>query len=71
MSTYAVLRGRAHSDTSRQCRLPGAAAPTAYRVRMDDAQIHDTIEKLVAEEHELWNRQGAGAATDGDRRRLE
>jgi hypothetical protein len=26
---------------------------------MDDAQIHERIEKLVAEEHELW-RRGAG-----------
>ena len=37
---------------------------------MDDAQIHDTIERLVAEEHELWDRQGDGAATEADRRRL-
>jgi hypothetical protein len=38
---------------------------------MDDAQIHDTIEQLVAEEHELWDRQAAGASTDVDSRRLE
>lgn len=38
---------------------------------MDDAQIHDRIEKLVAEEHELWDVQAAGQATEGDRRRLE
>ena len=38
---------------------------------MDDAQIHATIEQLVAEEHELWNRQGEGTATEADRRRLE
>ena len=38
---------------------------------MDDANAHDTIEKLVAEEHELWDREAAGAATDADRRRLE
>lgn len=24
---------------------------------MDDAQIHETIEELVAEEHELWRRE--------------
>jgi hypothetical protein len=38
---------------------------------MDDSQIHGTIEGLVAEEHELWEREGAGNATDDDRRRLE
>ncbi|MEX0849921.1 MAG: DUF2630 family protein [Gaiellaceae bacterium] len=38
---------------------------------MDDAQIHGSIEKLVAEEHELWEREAAGEATDDDRRRLE
>ncbi|HEY6075954.1 MAG TPA: DUF2630 family protein, partial [Gaiella sp.] len=26
---------------------------------------------LVAEEHELWDREAAGVATDADRRRLE
>ena len=38
---------------------------------MDDAQIHDTIEELVAEEHRLWDVQGTGNATEADRRRLE
>jgi Protein of unknown function (DUF2630) len=38
---------------------------------MDDSQIHAQIEKLVAEEHELWKREGAGAGTADDRRRLE
>jgi hypothetical protein len=38
---------------------------------MDDSQIHGTIEQLVAEEHELWDREAAGNATDDDRRRLE
>jgi hypothetical protein len=38
---------------------------------MDDARVHDTIEQLVAEEHELWDREATGAATEGDRRRLE
>jgi hypothetical protein len=37
---------------------------------MDDAQIHDRIERLVAEEHELWDAQGAGNASEADRRRL-
>ena len=37
---------------------------------MKDAQIHGTIEQLVAEEHELWERESAGAASDADRQRL-
>jgi Protein of unknown function (DUF2630) len=38
---------------------------------MDDPQIHGTIEKLVAEEQELWQRESAGEASEADRRRLE
>jgi hypothetical protein len=38
---------------------------------MDDSQIHGTIEQLVAEEHDLWEREGAGNASDADRRRLD
>jgi hypothetical protein len=38
---------------------------------MDDQQIHGTIEQLVAEEHELWQREAAGNATDADRHRLQ
>ena len=38
---------------------------------MDDAQLHAHIEQLVAEEHELWERESAGSATDGDRQRLQ
>ena len=38
---------------------------------MDDAQIHTEIERLVAEEHELWQRESAGETADDDRRRLE
>ena len=38
---------------------------------MTDEQIHQNIEQLVAEEHELWDREAAGAATEADRRRLE
>jgi Protein of unknown function (DUF2630) len=37
---------------------------------MDDPQIHGTIEQLVAEEHELWDRESTGVATEDDRRRL-
>jgi Protein of unknown function (DUF2630) len=38
---------------------------------MDDLQIHDTIEQLVAEEHDLWQRESAGDAGEADRQRLE
>jgi Protein of unknown function (DUF2630) len=38
---------------------------------MDDPQIHDTIEQLVAEEHKLWERESAGVGNDVDRERLE
>jgi hypothetical protein len=37
---------------------------------MDDPQIHGTIEQLVAEEHELWQREAAGEASETDLRRL-
>ena len=37
---------------------------------MNDQRIHGTIEQLVAEEHELWQRESAGAASDADRERL-
>jgi hypothetical protein len=37
---------------------------------MDDEQIHGRIERLVAEEHELWHRESSGHASDEDRRRI-
>ena len=37
---------------------------------MDDAAIHERIEKLVAEEHDLWQRESAGDLDDGTRQRL-
>jgi len=37
---------------------------------MDDSQVHGTIEQLVAEEHELWEREAAGNADERDRQRL-
>jgi hypothetical protein len=37
---------------------------------MDDAQVHARIEQLVAEEHELWQREANGASTEVDRERL-
>jgi hypothetical protein len=38
---------------------------------VDDDQIHGSIEQLVAEEHDLWQREGDGTATDADRARLK
>ena len=38
---------------------------------MDDSQIHGSIERLVAEEHELWQRESDGTASDDDKRRLQ
>ena len=38
---------------------------------MDDPQIHGNIEQLVEEEHDLWQRESSGTATDDDRRRLQ
>ena len=38
---------------------------------MDDSAIHDSIEQLVAEEHELWQRESDGRASEADRRRLD
>ena len=38
---------------------------------MTDERIRDEIERLVAEEHALWEREAAGAGTDDDRRRLD
>ena len=38
---------------------------------MDETQIHGTIEQLVAEEHELWQRESAANASEADRERLQ
>ena len=37
---------------------------------MEDPQIHGAIDRMVAEEHELWERESAGQATDADGQRL-
>lgn len=37
---------------------------------MEDPQIHSSIDRMVEEEHQLWEREAAGEATDGDRQRL-
>jgi hypothetical protein len=36
---------------------------------MDDTQIHETIEQLVAEEHQLWEKEASGEHSEADRRR--
>jgi hypothetical protein len=38
---------------------------------MDEPQIHGSIEKLVTEEHQLWERESTGDASEADRARLE
>jgi hypothetical protein len=38
---------------------------------LDDERIHDRIEQLVAEEHELYDRGGEGGLSDSEQRRLE
>jgi Protein of unknown function (DUF2630) len=37
---------------------------------MEDTQIHERIEQLVAEEHELWQREAGGGAGADEQRRL-
>ena len=37
---------------------------------MEDTQIHERIEQLVAEEHELWQREAGGDAGADEQRRL-
>ena len=37
---------------------------------MDDATIHEQIEQLVDEEHELWHRETEGDMNDETRQRL-
>jgi len=38
---------------------------------VEDAQIHGEIDRLVDEEHQLWEREASGEASDSDRQRLE
>jgi hypothetical protein len=38
---------------------------------MNEQEIHNRIEQLVAEEHRLWEDEAAGGNTEEDRRRLE
>jgi hypothetical protein len=37
---------------------------------VEDPQIHSAIDRMVEEEHQLWEREAAGEATDADRQRL-
>jgi Protein of unknown function (DUF2630) len=37
---------------------------------MEDERIHDRIEQLVAEEHELYDRGGEGGLSESEHRRL-
>ena len=37
---------------------------------MDDKQVQQRIEELVAEEHRLWDAEAAGGGNEEDRRRL-
>jgi hypothetical protein len=37
---------------------------------VDDAQIHSTIEQLVAEEHRLWADEANGGNTEEDSKKL-
>jgi Protein of unknown function (DUF2630). len=38
---------------------------------VDDPQIHNSIDEMVSEEHQLWERESAGEASEADRQRLE
>jgi hypothetical protein len=38
---------------------------------MADEQVHGRIEELVAEEHDLWEREEQGFASEEDKQRLE
>ena len=45
--------------------------PESEEALVQDPEIHGSIDRMVAEEHELWQREAAGQATDSDRQRLE
>jgi len=38
---------------------------------VDDTQLHQQIERLVAEEHALWTDESQGHGSESDARRLE
>jgi hypothetical protein len=37
---------------------------------MEDPEIHGAIDRMVEEEHQLWERESAGEASEADRQRL-
>jgi hypothetical protein len=37
---------------------------------MNDPEIHGAIDRMVEEEHQLWERESAGKASEADRQRL-
>jgi len=37
---------------------------------VEDPQIHGAIDRMVEEEHQLWEREAAGEASESDRQRL-
>lgn len=38
---------------------------------MEDQRVIDRINELAREEHELWEREGRGETTEGERERLQ
>jgi len=38
---------------------------------MDDKELIDRINELASDEHELWQREAGGEASDADRERLQ
>jgi Protein of unknown function (DUF2630) len=42
----------------------------AEEALVEDPQIHGAIDRMVEEEHQLWEREAAGEATAADRQRL-
>src|SRR4051812_18743194 len=53
-----------------RCGHDGAVGSRDEGEAMDD-DVHGRIERLVAEEHALWDREAAGEASSEDRARLQ
>src|SRR5580765_3068556 len=73
-SSFVVRRVSVMSSRAQDSKLPCGSPRSTGRLDMEDeAQIHGRIEQLVAEERELWERESAGNASDGDgdRQRLQ
>ena len=54
----------------RRSERSGGARAREGSLTRDGLQVHGGIERLVAEEHELWERESGGTATEADRRIL-